>query len=90
MKPMAPMRPLERWWPNDFGDASSAGSQNGLRYAFFREQRRLIVERSGATTVYDSGEHDISGISQASGPLPSVEFMSQLGPVQLEELKVCG
>jgi len=40
MKPMKPMEPMsggEQWWPNDLGEPSSTGSQNGMRYAFFFE-----------------------------------------------------
>ncbi len=39
MKPMEPMKPMaksEAWWPADLGDPSSSGSQNDMRYAFFR------------------------------------------------------
>ena len=88
MKPLAPMSPLEPWWPAHFGNPSSAGSQDGLRYAFFRDQRRLIVDRAGTTTVYDTGEHDIGAVSQAKATLSSVEFTSQGGPVALGDLPV--
>jgi hypothetical protein len=90
MAPMAPMKPMERWWPDQFGNPASAGSQNGLRYAFFRDQRRLVVERAGTLTVYDTGDHDIGGVSQATEQAASVEFTSQLGPVRLGELRVVG
>jgi hypothetical protein len=85
---MAPMKLLDPWWPSHLGHPSSAGSQNGLRYAFFRDQRRLIVDRSGTTTLYDTGDHDIGGVAQSSGSLPSVEFTSRLGPVRLGDLPI--
>ena len=50
MKPMEPMKPMEwaaPWWPGDFGSPSSSGAQNGMKYAFFPEKRRLLVERDG-------------------------------------------
>ena len=88
MAPMAPMKPLERWWPNELGEPSSAGSQNDLRYAFFPANHRLIVEDRGVSRTYDTGDHVIGGVSQASGNLQSVEFTSQLGPVRLADLKI--
>lgn len=83
---MAPIKPLERWWPDYLGEPATAGAQNGLRYAFFRDERRLIVDRGGTVTVYDTGTHDIGGVSQSGTDLPSLEFHSQLGPVRLSEL----
>ena len=32
------------WWPADLGWASSTGAQNGVRYAYFAEARRLAIE----------------------------------------------
>lgn len=88
MAPLAPMPPLERWWPSDLGEPASAGSQNDLRYAFFPAARRLIVDKQGVATTYDTGDHRIGGVSQASASLQSVEFTSQHGPIRLGELKV--
>ncbi len=98
MKPMAPMRPMmpmeplrfERWWPDEFGQPSTAGGQNGLRYAVFPEARRLLVERDGALTTYDTGDHRIGGVSsqQQNGGAASLSFSSQHGPLRLEELPV--
>ncbi len=91
MKPMAPMKPMEPmkgaepWWPKDLGDPASSGSQNGLRYAFFPDKHRLLVERDGRTTTYDSGDHQISGVQQQNGG--SVSFASQNGTVDLASLK---
>ena len=68
MKPMtrmAPMGAAERWWPDNMGSPSTSGSQNGMRYAFFRDKRRLMVERDGHLTTYETGDHDIGGVSQA-------------------------
>jgi len=93
MKPMAPMEPMKPlkfdppWWPEDLGDPASSGGQNGMRYAFFPQARRLLVEEGGKKTVYDSGEHQISGVSQQSGQSSSLVLTSQLGPVSLESLR---
>ena len=44
---MKPMTGGEEWWPDDFGQPSMSGSQNGIRYAFFPEKRRLLIEQGG-------------------------------------------
>jgi len=35
-----------------------------MRYAFFLIKRRLLVEEDGVTTMYDSEDHRIGGVSQ--------------------------
>ena len=90
MKPMEPMKPMaggETWWPEDLGQPSTSGSQNGMRYAFFPDKQRLLIEQDGKLTTYDSGGHHISGVSQQDGPGRSLAFTSQDGPVTLGELK---
>ena len=69
MKPMEPMKPMsggEKWWPSDLGHPPTTGSQNGLRYAFFADRHRLLIEQDEKLTTYDSGDHLISGVSQSS------------------------
>ena len=90
MKPMEPMAKMEAWWPDDLGQPSSTGSQNGMRYAFFPEARRLLVENGGTVTTYDSGDHRIGGVSQQDGSSRSLAFTSQDGMVNLDELKKVG
>ena len=98
MKPMAPMQPMapmkapdSSWWPQGLDKPSSSGSQNGVRYAFFPDQRRLAVEQDGKVRQYDTGEHRISGVSQAPGGVSgSLRFTSQQGDVDLRSLKEVG
>ncbi len=87
MKPMAPLKFDPPWWPDDLGQPTSSGGQNDMRYAFFPEKRRLLVEQDGRKTVYDSGDHQISGVSQQSGQTSSIVFTSQSGPVALDSLR---
>jgi len=87
MKPMEPLKFDPPWWPDDLGQPASSGGQNDLRYAFFPAQRRLLVEQGGKKTVYDSGDHQISGVSQQSGPSSSRVFTSHSGPVALATLR---
>ena len=75
------------WWPGDLGAPSVAGSQDGLRYAYFPATRRLAVESREGVTLYDTGEHAISGVSQANG---LVRFTSALGAVDLASLRRVG
>jgi hypothetical protein len=97
MRPMEPMKPMEPlfkggnpWWPADLGEPALAGGQNDLRYAYFPGKRRLAVSRGGRVELYDTGEHDITGVSQqqsggAGGADPV--FSSQHGRVELSRLR---
>lgn len=75
------------WWPAEFGSPTTSGGQNGMRYAFFPERRRLAVEANGSLSVYDTGEHDISGVSQQQGTSQSLRFSGRDGPIDLESLR---
>ncbi len=91
MKPMEPMKPMEGtkpWWPEDLGSPSTSGAQNGMKYAFFPDKHRLLIERDGTVTTYDSGDHRIGGVSQANGG--HVTFTGQDGEVDLNSLKKVG
>ncbi len=87
---MQPMTGGERWWPEELGQPATSGAQNGMRYAFFPERRRLLVERDGTRTTYDTGDHRIGGVSQQDGGARSLAFTSQHGPVRLEDLPKLG
>ncbi|WP_293381508.1 hypothetical protein [Phenylobacterium sp.] len=90
MAPMKPMEPLKfdpPWWPEELGQAASSGAQNGWRYAFFPEKRRLLIEQDGKKAVYDSADHQISGVAQQSGGSSSLVFTSLSGPVSLDSLR---
>ena len=95
MKPMRPMQPPEpvappsggrAWWPEGSGHPASSGAQGGTLYAFFPDARRLLVERDGKVTTYDSGDRRISGVSQGGRGQPPT-FTDQDGPVRLDESK---
>jgi hypothetical protein len=98
MKPMAPMKPLEpmrpiepmtggeKWWADDLGQPSTSGGQNGMRYAFFPDKRRLLIDENGRVTTYDTGDHRIGGVSQQDSHERTLTFTSQSGPVKLDEL----
>ncbi len=78
------------WWPQDLGRPSATGSQNGMRYACFPDARRVAVEQAGRVTLYDSGDHRISGVSQSQSGTQELSFSSQNGTVRASELPVAG
>ena len=86
MEPLEPMKAAEPWWPADLGVASSTGGAGGLRYAYFAKKRRLIVERHGQRTTYDTGDHQIHGVMQTSSSAEGLSFSSQHGRVDLRDL----
>lgn len=75
-------------WPDAFGAPSSSGGQNDMSYAFFPKVGRLIVEDGAKRTIYDTGKHRISGVSQQQSGSRSVRFHSQVGDVELDDLAV--
>ncbi len=93
MKPTQPMKPMDSgpaWWPDDLGQPASSGGQNDVRYAFFPDHRRLAVQRDGKVTLYDSGDHRISGVSQRGGGDRPLAFSSDKGEVTLDRLREVG
>ena len=78
------------WWPEGLGSPSSSGAQNDLRYAFFPASRRLAIQRGGAVTLYDTGEHSVSGVSQQQSGDQSLTFTSQFGLIRVADLPVVG
>ncbi len=75
------------WWPAELGTPSSSGGQNDARYAYFRQARRLVIERGGQQSSYDTLEHQIGGVQQQQGGSSgSLSFTSQLGTFTVDSL----
>ena len=74
------------WWPDELGQPSSSGSQNGVRYAVFPGTRRLALDTGSGVRVYDTGDHQIGGVSQQQGGTSSLRFTSQFGTIAAEDL----
>ena len=74
------------WWPGHYGAPASSGSQNGMRYAYFPDRHRLVVDRDGHIVVYDTSQHRLFGVSQQQSHDQSLVFTSQLGAVSLGSL----
>jgi hypothetical protein len=75
-------------WPSELGAPASTGSQNDLHYAVFPGKQRLAISQNGRVTVYDTGDHRISGFSQQQSSDQSLTFTSQHGRVALADLKI--
>ncbi len=80
--------PSNNWWPAELGAPSSSGAQNNMRYALFPVVRRLAIDINGHVTVYDTGDHQISGFSQQQSGDQSITFNSQYGVVRVADLTV--
>ena len=76
------------WWPSDLRWPNSTGGQNGVRYAYFAQARRLAIELNGRVSVYDTQDHQIGGFSQQQSYGGSVTFSSQYGMVDVTRLPV--
>ncbi len=87
-QPSQPADAAHDWWPEGLGRPSATGAQNGTRYACFPEARRVAVQQAGQTTLYDSGEHRISGVSQQQSGTGDLTFHSQLGQIRAQDLPV--
>ena len=76
------------WWPGNLGSPSASGGQNNVRYAVFPEAHRLAVEIDGRTTVYDTLDHQIGGVSQQQGGNDALTFASQYGTLGVDSLPI--
>jgi hypothetical protein len=76
------------WWGTDLRWPNSTGAQNGVRYAYFAQARRLAIELSGRVTVYDTLDHQIGGFSQQQSSGGSLSFNSQYGLIDVARLPI--
>jgi hypothetical protein len=76
------------WWPEGLGRPSSTGSQNGMHYACFPDARRVAVKQAEIVTLYDSGDHRISGVSQSQSTTQQLSFSSQNGRTRASDLPI--
>jgi hypothetical protein len=76
------------WWGADLRWPTSTGAQNGVRYAYFAQARRLAIDLGGRVTIYDTLDHQIGGFSQQQSHGGSLTFSSQYGLVDVTSLPV--
>ena len=86
--PEPPGRASGQWWPAELGVPNGTGAQNQVRYAYFGATHRLAIELNGHVTVYDTLDHQISGVSQQQGRGGSLTLTSQHGTVSVAMLPV--
>lgn len=67
------------WWPDDLGSPSSSGGQNDSAYAVFGDKKRLAVKSGDEVKVYDTADHDITGVSQQQGSIDDTTFSTSGG-----------
>ena len=80
--------PPPDWWGPNLRYPNSTGAQNGARYAYFAQARRLAVDVGGTVTVYDTLDHQIGGFSQQQSGDGTMSCSSQYGSVSLGSLPV--
>ena len=76
------------WWPADLRFPNSTGAQNNVRYAYFAQARRLVIDVGGTVTVYDTLDHQIGGFSQQQSAGGTLGFSSQYGLMDVASLPV--
>jgi hypothetical protein len=76
------------WWPADLRFPNSTGAQNNVRYAYFAQARRLVIDVQGTVTVYDTLDHQIGGFSQQQSVGGTLSFNSQYGLIDVASLPV--
>lgn len=93
MAPMQPMQSDDSWWPEGLSHPASTGAQNDLQYAFFPQQRRLVIRQGGSVQQYGTGELAISGVGQSqsgAGAGANPVFSTAQGEVALSSLRKVG
>jgi hypothetical protein len=77
-------------WPAELGSPSSSGAQNDMSYAYFPATRRLAIRVGGDLRIYDTGDHNIGGVSQQQSGDQSLTFTSQYGFLRVADLPLVG
>jgi Short C-terminal domain len=79
--------PGNAWWPAELGNPSSSGGQNDARYAYFPQSQRLAILHSGKIRLYNTLNHQITGVQQQQGGYSgSLTFSSQYGTFGVDTL----
>ena len=76
------------WWPAELGMPAASGAQNAMRYAYFPAHHRLAIAVHGHLRLYDTLDHQVSGVSQQQGMGSTVIFTSQHGVVEVNTLPI--
>lgn len=60
---MSPMN-QSKWWAPDYNNPTFSGGQNNIRYVYFAQHNRLMIQRDGQESIYDTSPYTLSGVSQ--------------------------
>ena len=77
----------ESWWPAEFGHPAATGEQHGIRYAYFPDRDRLLIQQGAAVHSYDTTGQRITGFSQQQSTSSRICFTTSGGALELSELK---
>jgi hypothetical protein len=77
----------ESWWPATLGSPTASGDQNGVRYAYFPDKHRLLLQEGARIDAYDTQDYRLTGVAQQQGHTRSITFNSDHGPVPLSQFK---
>jgi len=76
------------WYPSELGTPSASGGQNDIAYAIFPDKRRIAIRIGENVRVYDTGDYQISGVSQQQQTGLSVVMLhTRSGYVPLAQLQ---
>ena len=76
------------WPPPQLRRPTSSGTHGNVKFAFFADKKRLLIETDGALQIFDSGAHQIREVDEPGGERPTVEFISQNGRHPICELRL--
>ena len=77
------------WYPTELGSPDASGGQNEMRYAYFANAHRLVIEVNGYQTIYDTGNYAIGGVSQQqSNGVQELTFTTPHATIQINVLKI--
>jgi hypothetical protein len=57
-----------------------------MRYAYFPDKQRLLIQQGAHLEAYDTAGHHLTGVAQEQGHSRSLTFSSDAGPIDLKHL----
>jgi hypothetical protein len=76
------------WPPPNLRRPSTSGAHGTLRFAFFADKRRLLVESGETLLLFDCGAHQICEVEELIGQEPALAFTSQSGRHPISDLRL--
>jgi hypothetical protein len=76
------------WWPPNLRRPSTSGTHGTLKFAFFADKRRLLVESGELLLLFDCGTHQICEVAELFGQDPGLAFISQNGRHPIGDLRL--